>query len=52
MELTLGREAVLSVHGSVEYVLESAPFDAKVYEAAMALPVVVHGECKHYDSGK
>jgi hypothetical protein len=49
---TTGRAAVLSIHGSVQYTLSSAPFDAAVYEAAMTLPVKLHGECKVYDNGK
>jgi hypothetical protein len=49
---TTGRAAVLSIHGSVQYTLSSAPFDAAVYEAATTLPVKVHGECKAYDNGK
>lgn len=41
-----GRAAVLSIHGSVDYTLESAPFDAAVYEAALALPVKALGKCE------
>jgi hypothetical protein len=48
---TTGRAAVLSIHGSVQYTLSSAPFDAAVYEAAVTLPVKVHGACKVYDNG-
>ena len=52
LELSHGRSAVLSVHGSVGFSLEVLPFDPAVFEAALELPIVEHGEVTQYEGGK
>ena len=52
MQLEAGRAAVLSVHGTVDYTVSTAPFDAAAYKAAMQLPTQKHGECTTFEGGQ
>jgi len=52
LELYHGRSAVLSVHSSVDFSLDTLPFDPAVFEEAVELPVVEHGEVTKYEGGK
>ena len=52
LELSHGRSAVLSVHGSVAFSLDVLPFDPAVFEEAVELPIVQHGEVTQYEGGK
>ena len=52
LQLINARGAVLSVHGTVEMTLNSIPFDPKVFEEAIELPILQHGEVTKYEGGK
>jgi hypothetical protein len=47
-----GRPAVLSVHGTGDYSLDTVVFDPEAYEEAVELPAKVKGECTTFEDGK
>jgi hypothetical protein len=51
MEFESGRSAVLSIHGTTDFSIETTVFDAAAYEEAMELPAKVHGECTTFEDG-
>jgi hypothetical protein len=51
MQFANGRSAVLSIHGTVESIVERVEFDAVAYEEAIELPCMVLGEKKSFDDG-
>ena len=52
LQLSNARGAVLSVHGTVEMTLNSIPFDPKVFEEAVELPIMQLGNVTKYEGGK
>ena len=52
MSFESGRSAVLSIHGTEEFTLETTVFDPAAYEEAMELPAKVSGECTTFEDGK
>ena len=52
MKFESGRAAVLSVHGTVDFSMETIVFDAAAYEEAVELPAKVHGECSTFEDGE
>mmetsp|Transcript_6717 Transcript_6717/g.11290 ORF Transcript_6717/g.11290 Transcript_6717/m.11290 type:complete len:845 (-) Transcript_6717:102-2636(-) len=52
MEFESGRPAVLSVHGTANYSLETMVFDPAAYEEAVELPVKCKGEVTSFEDGK
>jgi hypothetical protein len=51
MKFESGRAAVLSVHGTADFSLETTVFDAAAYEEAIELPAKLHGECTTFEDG-
>jgi hypothetical protein len=52
MKFESGRAAVLSVHGTADFSLETTVFDAAAYEEAIELPAKLHGECTTFEDGR
>ena len=52
MKFESGRAAVLSIHGTEEFSLETSVFDAAAYEEAVELPAKMFGECTTFEDGK
>jgi len=52
MQFESGRSAVLSVHGTSAFTLETMVFDPAAYEEAVELPIKAQGEQTTFEEGK
>lgn len=52
LQYHIGRAAVLSVHGTGDFFVESKPFDANAFEEGVELPIMAQGTSQSFEDGK